>query len=287
MTCYFSTGSFLFPTLSETVAYAGEQGLNVELSSAVGYSPDIRQPLRESKGRVRFLVHNYFPPPKQSFVLNLASTDPLVHRRSVKLCRNAIDLCTELDAPFYSVHAGFAFHLSPEDLGNPRAQGKLGAEKHIPREEAFQTFLDTIRELAGYAKSKKVGLLVENNVSTVENLNQNGESPLLLTNIDEIQRFFEKVNDPWVRFLLDVGHAKVSSRTFGEPAEDYFRRFGSRIEALHLSDNDGLRDKHLPFDETAWFLPFLTNFRAKPWVVEASRLSAEAMMAQRCILETI
>ena len=287
MGCYFSTGSFLSCNLTDIISVGVEHGIDVELSSAVGYSPDILATLRSVKGQTHFLVHNYFPPPVEPFVLNLAASDSEIHQKSVKLCREAINLCEKLEVPFYSVHAGFAFNLTPDDLGNPKAQRRLRKELYISREDASRQFLKTIGELAGYAKSKNVGLLVENNVSASENLDDNGESPLLLSRVDEICWFFNELNDPWVRLLLDVGHAKVSARTFGEAPETFLGRLSSHIEALHLSDNDGLRDTNRPFDETAWFVPFLPEFKSKTWIVEVSRLSLEEMVAQRLVLEKI
>lgn len=41
---------------------------------------------------------------------------------------------------------------------------------------------------------------------------------------------------------VDIGHANLHGR---EPS-DMIRRFGERIEHVHLHDNDGIRDLHLP-----------------------------------------
>jgi uncharacterized protein (UPF0276 family) len=121
-------------------------------------------------------------------------------------------------------------------------------------------------------------------VSTVENLDGDGASPLLLSEVEEINRFFDDLNDESVRLLLDVGHAKVSAQTFGVKAEDYFERLASLIEMLHLSDNDGQHDTNRPFDETVWFGPHIKDFSSKPWVIEVYRLSLEQMFEQRRVL---
>ena len=285
MSYFFSSGSFQSNDLAEIISLGVERGFNVELSSEIDYSSDIRETLTQAKKQILLLVHNYFPPPAEPFVLNLASTDSQVHQRSVTLCRKAIDLCSDLELPFYSVHAGFAFHLVPDDLGNPVAQRLLRDELLIPREQAYQKFLETISNLACYARAKNVGLLVENNVAARENLEDDGKCRLLLSQVDEITRFFKDLKDPWVRLLLDVGHAKVSAQTFGEEPERYFECLTPYIEALHLSDNDGLRDTNQPIREESWFYPFLKEFTSKTWVVEVSRLSLSEMLAQRRLLE--
>ena len=49
---------------------------------------------------------------------------------------------------------------------------------------------------------------------------------------------------PFTRFCYDSGHHFGWGK--GEP---YLERYGSRLAALHLHDNDGTRDQHLlPFD---------------------------------------
>ena len=86
------------------------------------------------------------------------------------------------------------------------------------------------------------------------------------------------MNDDNVGLLLDVGHAKVAASAHGfDPAEF----FELPIDALHLSDNDGTRDNNQPFDETAWFAPFLKKFAAIPNVIEVYRLPPAEMLRQR------
>ena len=45
---------------------------------------------------MNFLIHNYFPPPKKNFILNLGSTNENIRLQSVNLCKGAINLCKNL-----------------------------------------------------------------------------------------------------------------------------------------------------------------------------------------------
>jgi len=287
MNCYFSTNAFPSKNLLEILAMSVREGLDVELSSAVSYSPDLLECLNPAPAEIRFLVHNYFPPPAKPFVLNLASVDPVIHDQSVALCRAAIDLCSQLEAPFYSVHAGFAFHLSPFELGDPDAQKKLSSERMIPRKKALGLFTKTIRELIEYAEAKGVGLLVENNVLARENLLEDGQSPLLLADIDEIRDFFREMDDPRTGLLLDTGHAKVTALTRGIPVERYMEELKPLVRGMHLSDNDGHRDTNQPFDEKAWFGPFLKDLAAIPMVIEVNRLPVDELLRQRQVVKNL
>ena len=47
---------------------------------------------------------------------------------------------------------------------------------------------------------------------------------------------------PGMNMILDIGHYNIA----GEPVVDFFSCYHSRIKAISLSDNDGLRDMHAP-----------------------------------------
>ena len=51
-----------------------------------------------------------------------------------------------------------------------------------------------------------------------------------------------RVTDERVRVCLDIGHANCSN----SPLEEWFERLGPYIAYLHLSDNMGSFDDHLP-----------------------------------------
>jgi sugar phosphate isomerase/epimerase len=284
MTCYFSTGCFQTKNLDEIISLSLEHGFDLELSSAVSCSSTTLDYLYGTRAKMRFLVHNYFPPPANPFVLNLASASPDIHRESVNHCINAIDLCSKLGAPFYSVHAGYALNLNPEELGNPQRQSHLAKESRIPRNKAYETFVTTLRGLASYATEKNVGLLVENNVLASENLADDGSYPMLLADVTEIMRFFSDVNSSSVGLLLDTGHAKVSAVTLGTTPDSYLDELSPFIRCLHLSDNDGIQDSNCHFTQKSWFAPFLKRVGEVPKVIEVYRLSMNEMLAQRQVL---
>jgi len=288
MNFYFSTGAYYSRDLYDIISQSNELNFNIELSSSVTCSAaDLIGTLQTENRPGRFLLHNYFPPPKSHFVLNLASTNEHLLKKSFIFCRQAIDICAKLDIPFYSVHAGSAMDLYPGDLGNPIAQQARARQQKIPRKAAYDIFVSTIVDLAEYARSKGVGLLIENNVVAMENIETNGDYPILLASTSEIYQFFLDAKESGVRFLLDTGHAKVSARTLGERPEKFFEILGHLIGALHLNENDGIRDNHERFDKDAWFASFLSDYRNRPMVIESNRLTAWQMQQQHNILTDI
>jgi sugar phosphate isomerase/epimerase len=60
--------------------------------------------------------------------------------------------------------------------------------------------------------------------------------------IDHIAHILEALPD--LGFHLDAGHTQVEGGV--DMFETYLERFSSRLMHVHLSENDGSRDQHLP-----------------------------------------
>lgn len=274
---YVSTGAFTPDRLEEVFSLARSWGVeNIELSSGVPYEPDVPSLIEKHKDDFRFLVHNYFPAPKKPFVLNLAANDPQIREKSLDHCRRALELTVDLGAPFYAVHAGFAFHPTVEQLGSA-FEGKPA----MPRERAYEIFLENVREILKYARSLGVSFYVENNVVAPFNAPEGKNDRVLLADPDEMIRFAEDIDDPSFGYLMDVGHLNVSAKTLGfdrNAAIDVLMPF---IRAFHLSDNDGTEDSNKPFGADAWFLPWLSRCPQSTIVIEAYELSPQQL--NRCL----
>ncbi len=263
-------------------------GVGLEFTANFRFRPTLSDEVLAAKSAgAPLLVHNYFPPPVQSFVLNLAATDPAIRKASHALCRHGLELTAKLGAPFYSVHAGFAMNLTPDLLGRPGQQAQIPDACLIPRAEADAAFEESVRELLGMAETLGVTLLLENNVVSATHVNAGRGDSLLLTHPDECRDFFAKHRNPRLGLLLDTGHAKVSGQTLGFAPEGFFAKCREPLAALHLSDNDGVVDSNHSFDEGAWFAPALRDFRDLPMVIETYGLAADQRAAQIDTLRSI
>jgi sugar phosphate isomerase/epimerase len=289
VTVYISTGAFRSTELTEIIQFSIDHGIDhIELSSGVAYQSNLLAPVREaSQTQMTFLVHNYFPPPEAPFVLNLASSDTDTRQRSVDLCEKAIDLAAELEAPFYSVHSGFTFNVTPDMLGEPEAQREIPLSAHIPYEQAYTIFVENVINLTQYAKSKGLRLLIENNVISPIYLTEHNGNTLLMATADEIVRLMTDVNDTALGVLVDVGHVNVTANALGFRREDFVEELAPAIGAFHLSDNDGQKDQNLPFDQNAWFCPLLGRFPGVPIVIEAYGLTWRQMEEQYRVLDVV
>lgn len=265
---YVSSGAFKTRAVADIIALALRHDIHhIELASGTAWTPDLLDGVRKMSGSFNYLVHNYFPPYEDPFVLNLASGEEVTRRRSQAHCRLAVDLCRELNAPFFSVHAGFAFAGKPENLG-----GNVTLLPRISLEEAHEIFVKSLRDLCSYAAGKHIQVAVENNVVHPFNLVAGKNQMGLCATAEDILHTHAEVGAANLAFLIDVGHLKVSANSLRFDRESFLDKVAPYVAAFHLSDNDGTADQNRAFGDEAWFLPRLADFPHAAMIVEAYSL---------------
>ncbi len=282
---YISTGAFKTRDVGEILDVSLGAGIHhLELSSGACFAEDMLERVRQYHGKpMSYLVHNYFPPPREPFVLNLASTDVAILARSREHCRKAIDLAEELESPFYSVHAGAAMNARPEDLGRPQIH-----LVHQNIDQAYENFVESAAGLAQYAASRGLRLLIENHVVAPFNLIEGENRFLFASTAEDILRLMEDVDAPNLGLLLDVGHLKVTAASLGFEPSRLVERVAPYVRAFHLSDNDGKSDQNLPFGREAWFMDLLPDFPHSTYILESYRLEpSEIRACQEAVLEAV
>jgi sugar phosphate isomerase/epimerase len=233
----------------------------VELGAGVVVTEDCLSRLVELDGQ--FLVHNYFPSPSESFVLNLASGDEGIRQRSLDFVSEALALTARLGAPFYSVHAGF--------ITDPTSFGKTSFVFPMPVSPdevqfAMDRFITTLEIVTDRAQRLGVQVLVENNVCSPELRDK-----LLLQTADEFLGLFGALRSPYLGMLLDTGHLNVTAHTLGFDRMSFVDQVAPYVRAFHVHDNDGTADTHQPVQPGSWVLDVLRRpeFAGLPIVVEA------------------
>ena len=281
---FVSSSAIKARTVSGVVEECARRGLrHLELTSSFPHYARIRQEVAAAaREGMRLLLHNYFPPPQHGFVLNLASADPTILHRSIEHCRAGLELCAEIGAPFFSVHAGFSVDPKPSDLGH-----RLTPDGPRTKAEAAKAFHDTVALLCETAEHLGIAILIENNVLSRPSL-VNGRNELLLgVTGDDFDDLFDAVPSRSLGMLLDVAHLKVSAQTLGIDRDRTIEHVRSYVRALHLSDNNGERDNNQPFNEDAWFLPHLKTFSGIVCVIETRPLDRSALAGCVRIVEEV
>lgn len=264
---YLTSSCFNFTNTNNLLEFCRKKGFYpLELSGNLKFEPQIAAQLIAAK-EFSFLIHNYFPAPKEPFVLNLASADESIRQKSIEHCRRALRLCQNLGVPFYSVHAGFLVNLQPEDLGKKQSDLPF-----IKREEGLKIFNDSLAQLLEF----NVNLLIENNVNSQENLVAGQNRLYLLAEPEETLEFFNRFNNPRLGLLVDLGHLNVSAQQLNFNKYKYLEVLTPWIKAFHLSRNDGLEDQGLPFRQDEWFVETLKKFPALPKIIEINNKNKPA-----------
>ena len=213
---------------------------------------DYRKLINLSKENgINLRPHNYFPPPKKRFVINLASKDKKIVSMSLKQIKKSILLTKQVRGKYFSFHAGFRIDPNIKNLGK-----KLKFYTLLDRSIALKIFKKNLLKIFKYAKKNKIKILVENNVITKKNLNTFNDNPLLLTNPKEIINFF-KLLPKEIGLLLDVGHLKVSSKSEKFDLKNAMKKLNKFTKGYHLSDNNSLEDQNKPFAKKVWFYKYL------------------------------
>jgi len=148
------------------------------------------------------------------FDLNPGALDPLVRQVTLQRLVKTLDVSAGLDARLIVVHPGFDPWRYPnmEDLWLARA-------------------CDFFRELL--EKDQHGRCLI-----AVENIYEPAPETLV--------QLVNQVNSPRLGHCFDVGHWNLFGR---KPLEVWLRAISSRLFHLHLHDNSGASDAHLPLGE--------------------------------------
>ncbi|MCP4268651.1 MAG: TIM barrel protein [Candidatus Brocadiaceae bacterium] len=246
-------------TIRESVEPLAVMGFkNIELSGGTNYYTNLENDLLELQAKygLSFICHNYFPPPKEHFILNLASLDKEIFEKSLHYYKNAMELACRLGSRIFSIHAGFLMDFQVSELGK-----KLNHYKLFNREKAIEQFCKGYRVLKLIAEDLEVKLHLENNVFSQDNFETySGCNPFLLTHYDEFEVLNKLIE---INLLLDVGHLKVSTRILKLDFEDELEKMMPYTNYLHISDNDSLSDQNKSIKKESMLWQILSGYNLK------------------------
>ena len=247
---YISSACVKHEKIKDSVEELARNGFkDIELSGGTKYYPEYRQDLLALKDKygLNYLVHNYFPPPKQDFILNLASLDNDVYQRSLEHCENAIALSRTLGSAKFGLHAGFFLDFKVSQIGKS-ITGRLSDYG-----KAMDRFCQGFGHLN--RKAKGIELYLENNVISTTNIaNFQDQQPFMMT---DHAGYLELKSRLDFKLLLDVAHLYVSARSLGLDYAGQLSQMLPLSDYVHLSANDGLHDQSRCFDQDSAILNVL------------------------------
>lgn len=148
--------------------------------------------------------------------VNLTCENAYLRAAVLETYKQSIVLASRLDAKHVVLHTGWC-----SDPHFSKDEGRARAREAMLALHAFN---------AGYGQS----LLVENVGTNVTSLFTE----------DQFVEFLDGFPEDF-GYLVDAGHAYIN----GWNLETLFGRLGKRLRAIHIHDNDGLKDRHAPIGE--------------------------------------
>jgi sugar phosphate isomerase/epimerase len=166
------------------------------------------------------------------FDTNISSLKEDIRRASVIFTQECVELASRLNANLLVVHAGSCPGDLPSSFLN-KARNQLHR---------------SLLELTTVAVNSGVTIGVENK--------QKSENRELVLYPDEHLEIVEAFRDQGVKAVLDIGHAHTANSDLA----DYTCLLNDLIVELHLHDNNGISDDHLPLG--AGSIDFASFFEA-------------------------
>jgi sugar phosphate isomerase/epimerase len=149
--------------------------------------------------------------------MNLAGLNDSIRAEVLRQMKNYLTLASNY-VNLAVVHPGY---LSPYGVQVPQ--------------QAYMTNLASIRELCDFAADFGILIAVENMPHFPKIF---GKYP------DEMQEMLDAVGSHNVGFTFDVGHANTVGLV-----DEFLDQLGERISHVHIHDNMGKKDEHLPLGE--------------------------------------
>ena len=236
---YISSSCVRATNIEDAVKALVDEGFtNIELSGGTRYDEKALDKLIQLKKdyAINFLLHNYFPTPGNSFVLNLASLDPEISKYSLEHVKKAIDWSEALNANKYAFHAGFLINIPLHQIGKKIDKGQL-----FDLQAAVEQFENNLSSIATY-NNNRIQLYIENNVLSHANYESfDRVDPFFFTSSKNVNQF--KKPDG-LSILLDAAHLKVSCNSLSLNFEEEFEKLYNLTDYFHISDNDGKSDSN-------------------------------------------
>lgn len=239
---YLSSSAIKKDTIGDVLDACASSGItNIELSGGTRYYESILEDLKKYKLKngFKYAVHAYFPPPKDDFVVNLASCNDEIYNCSVQHYLSCIEMLKSLDCHVLGIHAGFFVEVGVEQIGK-----EISADIVYDKQEGMERFCSAYNKIKKEASKYQIEVYLENNVLDEGNYRRfHGNNYFMMTDYETIMEMKKKIEFP---LLLDLGHLFVSCHTLGLDFEEQVERLKQHVRWIHVSDNNGVLDMHQP-----------------------------------------
>ncbi|MBA4385239.1 MAG: hypothetical protein C0410_10930 [Anaerolinea sp.] len=179
----------------------------------------------------------------------ISSLDETNRIKGVDVIRRTIDLAVKLGSSSVIVHPGQINGDRSMDkrlramydkglFGSPEFEdlkSAMVADRKSKAAPYLEAVIKSLYEIIEYARSVKMSIGLENRYRYYD-------IPVL----DEMGILLDLCQEPWYGFQYDMGHAQTLSALGLIDHEEWLKKYGSRIVAIHMHDVIGITDHQTP-----------------------------------------
>tara|TARA_B100000902_G_C27303107_1_gene913940 strand:- start:64 stop:915 length:852 start_codon:yes stop_codon:yes gene_type:complete len=236
---------------------------NIELGSNHSYEKNYYE---LKNYNANYCVHNYFPIPKKSFVINIASRNKNIRKKSLRHIKNSIKFSKKINAKLYTFHPGFLTDPDGSNLSKKNYDFLWDKKKLLASNynKSWKLMISAIRKIIKFAKKEKVRIAIETEGSI------SSKNHLLMQRPYEYKKFFKIFKKKDIGVNLNIGHLNLASIAFKFNKMKFVNDISKRIVAMELSHNYGTKDDHLPIKKKSWYWKIIKSnkFKTIPKILE-------------------
>lgn len=228
---------------------------NVELGSNHKFEKNYYKICK--KYNLNYLVHNYFPIPKKSFVVNIASLDKNIRKKSILHVKKCIRFTKSINSKLYTFHPGFVEDPISSNKNSKNYDFVWSKLKKNNYQKVFKQMMISLKEISLYAKQKSVKVAIETEGSFKK------KDLLVMQRPKEFIKLFKHFKPEDLGINLNIGHLNLASKAFGFSKLNFVKLLRDYIVAIEISHNNGFEDQHLPIKKNQWYLKIIKNRNLK------------------------
>ena len=114
------------------------------------------------KYNFNYLLHNYFPTPKKSLIINIASIDKNIRDKSINQIKKSINFYKKINAKVYTFHPGFIYDPIKQNHSKKNYDFIWSKKKEKNNYElAFKYMVSSLKKIVLFAKKNNVKVAIE------------------------------------------------------------------------------------------------------------------------------
>jgi len=240
--------------ISEVLDFCQKNNLlNLELGSNHLWEKNQLETVQNYKNN-NYLLHNYFPAPKEFLIVNIASTNSLIRNKSILHAKKCIHFAKIIDAKIYTLHFGFLrdpINKSANKTNYDFAFNNSDKSK-INYDLTFKNLVESLYEIMEYANKHQVQIAFETEGSFNKDF-------CFMSQIWEYEKLFKIFADDKLKLNLNIGHLNLEISTGSYTLNSFLSLVKNRVIAIELSHNNGRLDQHLPIKKNEWYWSIIND----------------------------